>query len=88
MHAVENKYCLNSFTNVWPKNANRDLSQQLHNNNDFIIPAVHRENFKKSPLYSFPNTWNALGPVKFQTNRTTFKISLTDELFSSLTNTP
>jgi hypothetical protein len=88
MHSIEYNYCLSSFVNVWPKNTNRELSQQLRNNNDFTVPAVHRENFKRFPLYSFPNTWNSLGPVKFQANRTTFKISLTDELFNTLTANP
>jgi hypothetical protein len=85
MHSVEYGYCLTSFSNTWPKNANRVLSQQLRNANEFTIPPVHREVFKRFPLYSFPSTWNSLGPLKFQSNRTTFKISLTDELFSALT---
>jgi hypothetical protein len=85
MHSVEYNYCLNSFTNTWPKNANRDLDHNLRNANDYIIPTVHRESFRRSPLYSFPQTWNSLRPVKFQTNRITFRIFLTDELLS-LTN--
>jgi hypothetical protein len=85
MHAIEYNYCLDSFLNTWPKNATRSLNQQLRNNNDFIIPTVHREIFKRFPLYSFPSTWNSLGPVKFQQNRITFRISLTEELFNSLT---
>jgi hypothetical protein len=85
MHSIEYNYCLDSFVNIWPKNAVRALSQQLRNNNDFIIPTVHREIFRRFPLYSFPHTWNSLGPVKLQHNRTTFRISLTEELLSSLT---
>jgi hypothetical protein len=85
MHSIEYNYCLDSFVNIWPKNAVRALSQQLRNNNDFIIPTVHREIFRRFPLYSFPHTWNSLGPVKLQHNRTTFRISLSEELLSSLT---
>jgi hypothetical protein len=84
MHSVEYNYCLDTFVNVWPKNTARALSQQLRNNNDYTIPTVHREIFKRFPLYSFPHTWNTLGPVKFQPNRTTFRISLTEELFNLL----
>jgi hypothetical protein len=84
MHSVEYRYCLDSFSNVWPKNTNRALSQQLRNTNEYTIPTVHRDVFKKFPLYSFPSTWNSLGPVKFQSNRTTFRISLTHDLFNSL----
>jgi hypothetical protein len=29
MHSVEFRYCLDSFTNLWPKNTNKALSQQL-----------------------------------------------------------
>jgi hypothetical protein len=88
MHSIEYNYALTSFNASWPKNTNRALTHNLRNTNDFIVPTAHRESFKKFPLYSFPNTWNSLGPVKFQQNRTTFKISLTDELFVSLNTTP
>jgi hypothetical protein len=56
MHSVEYNYCFRSFSNVWQKNANRDLAHQLRNSNDYIVPAALRESFKKSPLYSFPTT--------------------------------
>ncbi len=88
MHFVEYNYTFNSFLTTWQKNANRDHTHNLRNANDFIVPAVHRESFKKFPLYSFPTAWNSLGPVKFQQNRTTFKIALTDELFTSHNNAP
>jgi hypothetical protein len=88
MHSIEYNYALPSFNNIWQKNLNRALTHNLRNSNDFIIPLVHRESFKKFPLYSFPHTWNSLGPVKFQQNKTTFKISLSDELIASLTNNP
>jgi hypothetical protein len=88
MHSIEYNYALTSFHSTWPKNANRALTHNLRNSNDFIIPAANRESFKRFPLYSFPTAWNSLGPVKFQQNRTTFKIALTDELFASHNNTP
>jgi hypothetical protein len=86
MHAVEYNYILTSFANIWQKNANRALAHNLRNSNDFIIPMAHRESFKKFPLHSFPTTWNSLGLVKLQHNRTTFKIALTEELFASHEN--
>jgi hypothetical protein len=86
MHSIEYNYALPTFTNTWPKNNNRALTHNLCNANDYIIPQVHRESFKKFPLYSFPQTWNSLGPVKFHQNRTTFKIQLIDELFASYTD--
>ncbi len=84
MHSVEYNYCFRSFSNVRLKNANRNLAHQLRNSNDYIVPAALRESFKKSPLHSFPTIWNSLGPVKFQTNRLTFKLSLTYELLQSI----
>jgi hypothetical protein len=88
MHSVEYNYTLTTFTNTWQKNANRALAHNLRNANDYIVPAAQRESFKKFPLFSFPCTWNTLGPVKFQQNRTTFKIALTDEIFASYDHTP
>jgi hypothetical protein len=84
MHSIEYNYYLRTFSDVWPKNTDRELTHQLRNSNDFIVPAAHRESFKKSPLNFFPTTLNSLVPVKYQTNRIIFKISLTDELFNSI----
>jgi hypothetical protein len=88
MHSVEYNYCLDSFRNIWPKNSNRDLIHNLRNSNDYIVPRANRESFKKFPYYTLPLTWNSLGPVKLQHNRTTFKISLTEELFASINPQP
>ena len=84
MHSIEYNYNLPSFENVWPKNNARNINHELRNANEFYLPPIHKEIFRKSPLYSLPHTWNTLGPVKFHTNRTTFKIALTDELFDTL----
>ncbi len=48
----------------------------------FMMPLVRRESFRKSPLYTLPL---ASGLVKLHTNRCTFKIALTYELFETLT---
>jgi hypothetical protein len=62
------------------------MDMELRNNNDFTLPLIRRELFRKSPLYSLPYEWNHCGDVKFQHNRCTFKIALENELFDSLIN--
>ena len=84
MHSIVYEYAHESFAGTWTRNVNRFTEHNLRNNDDFTLPAPHYENFKKYPLYSFPYAWNNLGDVKFQRNKTTFRISLTDQLFEQL----
>ena len=84
MHSIVYEYAHKSFARTWTRNINRLTKHTLRNNDDFTVPAPHYENFKKYPLYSFPNAWNNLGDVKFQHNKVTFQIALTDQLFDQL----
>jgi hypothetical protein len=86
MHAIAYNYNIESFNNVRMKQRNLDMN--LRNTNDFILPAVRRENFRRFPIYSLPLEWNHLGNVKLQRNRTTFKIQLIYDLFQSMINNP
>jgi hypothetical protein len=86
MHAIKYNYCLESFSNTWQTNAQRNPALALRNADDFALPVVQREILRKSPLYSLPAAWNSLGDVKLQPNRCTFKIALQYELIESLTN--
>ena len=76
----------NDFTNVWTRNNQRNHDINLRNDEDYYLPQVNKEFFRRSTLYSIPNTWNTLGDIKFQQNRTTFKINLLYDLFESLTD--
>jgi hypothetical protein len=84
MHAIEYRYNIDSFNDIWQKNTARNLSQELRNTDMYILPNVRIEQIRKFPLYSFPKIWNELGNTRFQRNRTTFKIALTSELFDSI----
>ena len=84
MHSIVYEYAHVSFANMCSRNISRPSEYELRNSNDFTLPAPHYENFKRFPLYSFPNLWNNLGDVKFQNNKITFRISLTDQLFDQL----
>jgi len=84
MHSIVYEYAHESFAGTWTRNINRETEHNLRNNDDFTVPAPHYENFKKYPLYSFPYAWNNLGDVKFQRNKVTFQIALTDQLFDQL----
>jgi hypothetical protein len=88
MHTVAFNYSLESFSGVWPRNNQRNLDMNLRNATDFVLPPVQRESFRKCPLYSLPHAWNQSGDIKFQHNRTTFKLALLDELFGPLSPLP
>jgi len=84
MHSIVYEYAHSSFSGTWTRNINRLTEHNLRNNDDFTLPAPRYENFKRYPLYSFPNAWNNIGDVKFQRNKVTFGIALTDQLFDQL----
>ncbi len=50
MHAIAYNYNLDSFNNIWLTNNQRGIDRELRNANDFILPQVNREYFRKSPL--------------------------------------
>jgi len=82
MHSIEYGYGPPTFLNLWQKNYERNPnSQNLRNANDYYLPAIRVDSFKKIPLYSLPFEWNNLPPeIKFQFNRTTFKRALRGHL--------
>jgi hypothetical protein len=81
MRAIAYNYNLESFNNIWTTNKLHEMDMELRNANDFTLPIICREIFRKSPLYSLPYEWNICGDVKLQHNRYTFKIALSYELF-------
>ena len=83
MHSVEYGYN-KAFENTWTHNNQRNPAINLRNGNEFYLPPVNKEVFRKSTLYSLPHTWNNLGDIKYQPNRTTFKINLLYNLFENL----
>ena len=85
MHSIEYGYNT-SFSDTWTHNNQRNPELNLRNGNDFTLPPVYKEFFRRSPLYSLPLAWNNLGNEKFQTNRTTFKINLLYNILDNLQN--
>jgi hypothetical protein len=83
MHAIEFNYW-QTFTNIWTHNNQRNHDIHLRNNDDFYLPPVNKEFFRRSTLYSLPHMWNSLGPNRFQPNRATFRINLLYDLFEGL----
>ncbi len=48
---------------------------------------IRIEHFRRNPLVSLPFAWNELpDELRFQHNRTTFKIALNDYLFEKITS--
>ena len=84
MHSIFNEYAPISFSNTWPRNNARQLSQNLRNDNDFTLPNPRIEQFKKFPLYALPQEWNNAAELTFYYNRTTFKHALREQLFAEI----
>jgi len=84
MHSVYHEYAPISFHHTWQRNNERQLSQNLRNENEFTLPIPRIEQFKKFPLYSLPLEWNHAGELMFYENRTTFKLALREKLFEEL----
>ena len=84
MHAVQNKYAPDSFSNIFQLNASREIDYELRNTGFYSIPFVRIEFFKRFPLYTFPLAWNDLGDLRFQNNKITFQISLREYLLSKI----
>ena len=83
MHAIYFNNAHQSFRGVWKKNSEINQHVELRNNDDFYLPSVHNENFRKIPLYSFAKAWNELGDTKSQHNPTTFAIELRYKLIEN-----
>ena len=86
MHSVFYEYSPISFQNVWQKNSDRQISQNLRNENEFTLPIFRIEQFKKFPLYSLPQEWNAAEELVYYQNRVTFKHALREKLLSEIAN--
>jgi hypothetical protein len=71
------------LNDTWTKNNQSENGHNLRNDNNYILPALRIEFFKKIPLYSLPAEWNAAGDIRFH-NRTTFRIALKDKLFEEI----
>ena len=84
MHSIRYNYAPKSFSNVFACNNDRNIEYELRNNDEYTLPAVRIEYFKRFPLYSFPQAWNTLGDLIFQSNRTTFQIALKDFLLNNV----
>jgi hypothetical protein len=85
MHSVEYGYAPHSFNNIWVKNVNRQLNHDLRNNDQYNLPQIRLEQFRKIPLYSLPSEWNNLGDLIYQNNKMLFKNLLREKLFDEIT---
>jgi len=84
MHSIFYNYAPTSFESIWAKNSDRQLSQNLRNENEFRLPNPRIEIFKKLPPYSLPLEWNNAGDLVFYDNKVTFKHALREQLFSEI----
>jgi hypothetical protein len=63
-------------------------AMNLKTRTNFVMPQVRIESFrKKNPIYALPFEWNNLAEhIRYQHNRTTFKIALFDYFQGILTD--
>jgi len=80
MHSIYYNYAHCSFNGVWTKNSEINPEMNLRNKDDFKLPPLNIELFRKIPLYSFAAEWNNLGDSSFQPNQITFAIELKNRL--------
>jgi hypothetical protein len=84
LHSIAFNYAPQSFANIWQKNDARETGYNLRNDDFFILPLARIELFRKTPAYALPLAWNTLPDhIRYQHNRCTFKIALTDFLFEN-----
>jgi hypothetical protein len=81
MHSVKYNYCPKSFIGVFSENLDINRNYELRNMQDYTVPRARIESFKKIPIYSLPEEWNACGDLQFYSNSATFKIILYETLF-------
>ena len=80
MHAIYYKYSHLSFEGVWLKNSDLNPHLNLRNKDDFKLPALNFEIYRRLPHYSFAKEWNSLGDSTFQSNPITFSIEIKNRL--------
>ena len=83
MHSICYDYAPSSFDDIFFVNNQKD-NYYLRTRAMYRLPNVQIENFRKSPIYSLPYTWNNAGDVTFHTNKMTFQISLKNLLLNDL----
>jgi hypothetical protein len=88
MHSIVYTHCPPSLCNIFPRNEQREIPQNLRNNDEYIVPNPRIELFKKSLLYRLPTEWNSLTVLKYQHNKTTFEIGLKEYLLSLIPTQP
>jgi hypothetical protein len=82
MHSVAFNYAPLSFANMWQKNDARRLVIVFAMMTFYCALGI--ELFRKTPAYALPLAWKTLPDhIRYQQNRCTFKIALTDYLFEN-----
>jgi hypothetical protein len=85
MHSIAYDYAPPSFNNTWIKKCPKRYWLCPAQPDFFILPKVRIESFCKNPIYALPLEWHILDEhIRYQHNRTTFKIPLFDYLLGTL----
>jgi hypothetical protein len=84
MHSIKYNYAPRSFDGIWVQNNTRQQHHELRNSNDYILPRVKIEFFRRIPLYSLPYEWNNVGDLIFHHNKNLFRNLLREKLLNEL----
>ena len=57
MHSVFYNYAHCSFTGTWVKNSEANPNLNLRNKDNFKLPSVNVELFRRLPRYTFAKEW-------------------------------
>ncbi len=74
MHSIYYNYAPSSFNNTWNTYAQRNIANNTRNDSCFYLAFPRKELFKKLPIYSMAGSWNNLGDLRFQYNKTPIEI--------------
>jgi hypothetical protein len=83
-HAVFHKYSPPSLHNTWTTNYDRNPDRALRDAQEIYIPLAINDQIKRLPFFAFAKNWNALPYDKYHANPTTFKIALTNHIWSQV----
>jgi hypothetical protein len=84
MHSIYHSYAPSAFLGYWTRNADRGLNYELRHNDDFFITRIRYSFLERMPLFALPTEWNKASPNKFNQNRHTYNIAITQELLPPL----
>jgi hypothetical protein len=58
MHSIDYNYAPQYFTDTWVKNNTRDMDHVLQNQDEYSVPVIRIEQFRRNILILLPTAFN------------------------------